>query len=141
MQKAITPDMPPEADNEINLTPMLDVVFIMLIFFIVTASFVKEAGIEVDRPDAPTATIEESDSILIGIGENNEIWIDRRLIDPRAVRANIERMHAESPNATVVIQADKLSVNDTLVQVMNASREAGIYDIAIAAEKDEGGAL
>ena len=77
MQKAITPDMPPEADNEINLTPMLDVVFIMLIFFIVTASFVKEAGIEVDRPDAPTATIEESDSILIGIGENNEIWIDR----------------------------------------------------------------
>ena len=63
------------------------------------------------------------------------------MIDPRAVRANIERMHAESPNATVVIQADKLSVNDTLVQVMNASREAGIYDIAIAAEKDEGGAL
>ena len=63
------------------------------------------------------------------------------MIDPRAVRANIERMHAESPNATIVIQADKLSVNDTLVQVMNASREAGIYDIAIAAEKDEGGAL
>ena len=68
---------------------------------------------------------------------DNEIWMDRRLIDPRAVRANIERKHADSPKATVVIQADKLSFNDTLVQVMNASREAGIYEISIAAEKDE----
>ena len=136
MQQAVTADVPQDADSEINLTPMLDVVFIMLIFFIVTASFIKEAGIDVNRPDAPVVPPAESNSILIAIGENNEIWMDRRLIDPRAVRANIERQHAEKPNATVVIQADKLSFNDTLVQVMNASREAGIYDIAIAAEEE-----
>lgn len=134
-------DVPQDADNEINLTPMLDVVFIMLIFFIVTASFIKEAGIDVNRPDTPKRTETDFASILIAIGKNNEIWMDRRLIDPRAVRANIERMHAENPNATVVIQADKLSFNDTLVQVMNASREAGIYDIAIAAEGGEGRSL
>jgi biopolymer transport protein ExbD len=134
-------DAPQDADNEINLTPMLDVVFIMLIFFIVTASFIKEAGIEVSRPDAPDVTIDESHNILIVITANNEIWMNMRLIDPRAVRANIEGMHTDSPNATVVIRADKLSFNDTLVQVMNASREAGIYDIAIAAEKGEGGSL
>jgi biopolymer transport protein ExbD len=122
-----------EANNEINLTPMLDVVFIMLIFFIVTASFIKETGIEVNRPDSPEATVKEIAGILIAIGENNEIWMDRRLIDARAVRANLERMRAESPDAPVVIQADRRSFNDTLVQVMNASREAGIYDISIAA--------
>jgi biopolymer transport protein ExbD len=121
-----------EPNNEINLTPMLDVVFILLIFFIVTASFIKETGIEVNRPDLPEQTVKESASILIAIGENNEIWMDRRLIDSRAVRANLERMHAGNPDAPVVIQADRRSYNDTLVQVMNASREAGIYDISIA---------
>lgn len=121
-----------EANNEINLTPMLDVVFIMLIFFIVAASFIKETGIEVNRPDLPEPTVTENASILIAIGENNEIWMDRRRIDPRAVRANIERMHAENPDAPVVIQADRRSFNDTLVHVMNASREAGIYDVSIA---------
>ena len=79
-----------EEENEINLTPMLDVVFIMLIFFIVTASFIKEAGIDVNRPDAPTSQAVEDANILIAISSNDEIWIDRRLIDPRAVRANIE---------------------------------------------------
>ncbi len=81
-----------EEENEINITPMLDVVFIMLIFFIVTASFVKESGIDVNRPDAPTATVKEKANILIAISESGEIWIDRRRVDPRAVRANIERM-------------------------------------------------
>ena len=98
-----------DEESEIDLTPMLDVVFIMLIFFIVTASFIKEAGIDVNRPDAPMKPLTESGSILIDIGENNEIWMGRRLVDPRAVRANIERMHAEDPNATVVIQADRRS--------------------------------
>jgi biopolymer transport protein ExbD len=123
---------PQEANSEINLTPMLDVVFIMLIFFIVAASFIKETGIEVNRPDTPPRPVSESTSILIAISENNDIWMDRRLIDPRAVRANIEQMHAEKPDAPVVIQANRLSLNDTLVHVMNASREAGIYDISIA---------
>jgi biopolymer transport protein ExbD len=122
-----------EEDNEINLTPMLDVVFIMLIFFIVTASFIKEAGIDVNRPDAPTAQAVEDANILIAISSNDEIWIDRRLIDPRAVRANIERLHAENPKGSVVIQADKKSTNEMLVVVMDAARSAGVFNVSIAA--------
>jgi len=119
--------------DEINLTPMLDVVFIMLIFFIVTASFIKEAGIDVNRPDAPlTETKPEDANILVIINSNDEIWIDRRMIDPRAVRANIQRMHAENPKGSVVIQANKKSTNKVLVWVMDSSREAGVYTISIA---------
>ena len=125
-----------DEDNEINLTPMLDVVFIMLIFFIVTASFIKEAGIDVNRPDAPTSERVEDANILIAISPTDEIWIDRRLIDPRAVRANIERLHAENPKGSVVIQADKKSTNEMLVTVMDASRAAGVYNVSIAAHND-----
>jgi biopolymer transport protein ExbD len=125
-----------EDENEINLTPMLDVVFIMLIFFIVTASFIKEAGIDVNRPDAPTAERVEDANILIAISPNDEIWIDRRLVDPQAVRANIERLHAENPKGSVVIQADKKSTNEMLVTIMDASRAAGVYNISIAALND-----
>ena len=122
-----------EESDEINLTPMLDVVFIMLIFFIVTASFVKETGIDVNRPDAPVTESKPEDSnILIQISANDDILIDRRVIDPRAVRANIERLHAENPQGSVVIQADKSSTNKMLVQVMDASRSAGVYNISIA---------
>ena len=125
-------DTSAEEENEINLTPMLDVVFIMLIFFIVTALFIKEAGIDVNRPDAPTSQKVEDANILIAISANDEIWIDRRLIDPRAVRANIERLHAENPKGSVVIQADKKSTNEMLVTVMDASRAAGVYNVSIS---------
>ena len=122
-----------EEENEINLTPMLDVVFIMLIFFIVTASFIKEAGLDVNRPDAPmTESTPEESNILVTINSNDEIWIERRLIDPRALRANIERMHAENPEGSVVIQANKQSTNKMLVAVMDAARQAGVYNISIA---------
>jgi biopolymer transport protein ExbD len=123
-----------EEENEINITPMLDVVFIMLIFFIVTASFVKEAGIDVNRPDAQTAVRQERANILIAISENNDIWIDQRMVDPRALRANIERLRAENPEGSVVIQADKKSVTETLVTVMDAARQAGVYNVSIAAQ-------
>ncbi len=123
-----------QEESEINITPMLDVVFIMLIFFIVTASFVKEAGIDVNRPDAQTAQKKEKANILVAISANNEIWIDRRRVDPRAVRANIERLHAENPQGTVVIQADKEAKTETLIQVMDSARQAGVYDVAIAAQ-------
>jgi len=123
-----------EEESEINITPMLDVVFIMLIFFIVTATFVKESGIDVNRPDAATATKQEKANILIAIAANNTIWIDRRMIDIRAVRPNIERLHAENPQGSVVIQADKESKTDTLIQVMDASRQAGVYNVSIAAQ-------
>ena len=100
-------DLDDEDEAEVNLTPMLDVVFIMLIFFIVTASFVKEAGIDVNRPGAATAERKEKGNILVAISADNQIWIDRRQVDPRALRANIERMHAENPLGAVVIQADE----------------------------------
>jgi len=121
-------------DTEVNVTPMLDVVFIMLIFFIVTASFVKEAGIDVNRPDAATAERKERGNILVAISENGQIWINKRQVDPRAVRANIERMHAENPQGAVVIQADEDSRNALLVQVMDAARLAGVHEVSIAAE-------
>ncbi len=123
-----------EEEEAVNLTPMLDVVFIMLIFFIVTASFVKESGIDVNRPSAATAERKEKGNILVAISEDNEIWIDRRQVDPRALRANIERMHAENPNGAVVIQADEESKNKLLVLVMDAARTAGVKNVSVAAE-------
>ena len=125
-----------EEDNEINLTPMLDVVFIMLIFFIVTASFIKEAGIDVDRPDAPTAESQDDAAILIAISAADEIWIDRRQTEPNAVRGMIERLHAENPKGSIVIQADEESTNETLVVVMEAAKQAGVSNVAISALKD-----
>jgi len=125
-----------EEDNNIDLTPMLDVVFIMLIFFIVTASFIKESGIDVNRPDAPTATVAENANILVAINDKQEIWIDRRKVDPRAVRAVIERMHAENPEGSVVIQADKKAYTETVIKVMDASRQAKVFNVSIAAEND-----
>jgi biopolymer transport protein ExbD len=124
-----------EDEAEVNLTPMLDVVFIMLIFFIVTASFVKESGIDINRPDAATATVKERGNILVAITDTNQVWIDRRQVDIRSVRANIERLHAENPQGAVVIQADKDSKNGLLVQVMDAARQAGVFNVSIAANE------
>ena len=125
-----------EEDTEINLTPMLDVVFIMLIFFIVTATFIKEAGIQVDRPDAPTADSQEGVSILVAISANDEIWVDRRQVDGAAVRTVLEALHAENPKGSMVIQADEESTNAQLVVVMEAAKAAGIADVAISALRD-----
>ena len=119
----------------VDITPMLDVVFIMLIFFIVTATFIKQAGIEVNQPQAQTAVVQEQANILIAIDANNKIWINRREVDFRALRPNIERLHAENPKGSVVIQADRDSTNEALVHVMDAARRAGVYDIAIAAQE------
>jgi biopolymer transport protein ExbD len=113
---------------------MLDVVFIMLIFFIVTASFVKESGIDISRPSAATAVRKERGNILIAITAKNAIWIDRREVDPRALRANIERLRAENPQGAVIIQADRDSKNGLLVQVMDAARLAGVTNVSIAAD-------
>ena len=121
-------------ESEVNLTPMLDVVFIMLIFFIVTASFVKEAGVDVNRPPAQTAISKDKGNILIAITENGQIWIDRRQVDPRSLRANIERLHGENPQGSIVVQADQKSQNHLLVQVMDAAKAAGVVEIAIAAD-------
>jgi biopolymer transport protein ExbD len=119
-------------DSDINLTPMLDVVFIMLIFFIVTATFIKQAGIEVSRPDALTAVQKPTVAVLIAIGENGDIWIDKQKIDVGAVRAHIERLHAENPKGGLVIQADRNSKSEKLMAVLSAARAAGLTEVAIA---------
>ena len=123
-------------DSTIDITPMLDIVFIMLIFFIVTTTFIKETGVEVNRPNASTAVADERGNILIAITENNEIYIDKRLIDLRAVRANVERLKAENPEGSVIIQADKNSKTGLLVETMDQVRLAGVQNVSIAAEKD-----
>ncbi len=123
-----------EEENEINLTPMLDVVFIMLIFFIVTATFIKEAGIQVERPDTVTADTQDDASILIAISALDEIWIDRKKRDPRAVRSVIAQLHAENPKGSIVIQADEESTHETLVIVMEAAKGAGVTNVAIASD-------
>ncbi len=123
-----------EEENEINLTPMLDVVFIMLIFFIVTATFIKEAGIQVERPDTVTADTQDDASILIAISATDEIWIDRKKRDPRAVRGVIAQLHAENPKGSIVIQADEESTHETLVIVMEAAKGAGVTNVAIASD-------
>jgi len=125
---------PDDQEATVDITPMLDVVFIMLIFFIVTASFIKLSGIEVNQPEAATAVVQERANILVAIDANNRIWVDRREVDIRALRANIQRLHAENPKGSLVIQADSDSTNKVLVQVMDAARQAGVFDIAIAAE-------
>ena len=124
-----------EEESGIDLTPMLDVVFIMLIFFIVTTSFVKESGIDVSRPSAKTAEEQQKASILVAITHLGEIWIQRRKIDLDSVRANIERLHAESPEGAVVIQADKRSETGLLVEVMDQIKLAGVDKISIAASE------
>jgi biopolymer transport protein ExbD len=123
-------------DTEINLTPMLDVVFIMLIFFIVTTSFIKETGIEVNRPSAKSTTSKSKANILIAIKNNDEIWIDKRMVDIRSVRANIERLKATNSQNSVVIQSDQESKTGTLVKVMDQIRLAGIFSISISTLKN-----
>jgi biopolymer transport protein ExbD len=123
------------ADSDINLTPMLDVVFIMLIFFVVTTSFVKESGVEVNRPSADTAQSQDNANILIAIRPNGEIWIDGRAVDTRAVRATIERLRVEFPESQVVIQGDRAAPIGLLVKVMDQVRLAGITNVAIAADE------
>ncbi len=126
-------------DAQIDLTPMLDMSFILLIFFIVTTSFVKEAGIDVSRPSAATAERKERGNILIAIRSNGEIWIDKRVVDKRAVRATVERLHAENPEGSVVIIADKTSETGTLVEVMDQVRLAGVFNVSIVADQSGGG--
>jgi biopolymer transport protein ExbD len=122
-----------EEESEINLTPMLDVVFIMLIFFIVTAVFVKDPGVEVTRPEATTFVQADGGSIFVAITSQSEVWIDGSQVDVAEVRFNIERLRNESPEAGVVIQSDSDARNEVLIQVMDAAKAAGVSDIIIAA--------
>ena len=123
-----------QEEDEIDLTPMLDVVFIMLIFFIVTATFVKEVGIDVNSPDK-NQNVQDADkqSIVVQITSRDRIRIRGRDVDFRAVRANIERLHAENPDAPVVVQPHADSTTETMIHVMDSARQAGVYNVSIAA--------
>ena len=109
-------------ENSLDLTPMMDIVFIMLIFFIVTTSFVKETGVDINRPNAETAERDERGNILVAITATNEIWIDKRRVDLKAVTANIERLKIEYPEGSVIIQADKETRSGLLVEALDQIR-------------------
>ena len=123
------------SDDEagIDLTPMLDIVFIMLIFFIVTSSFIKEAGITVQTPSADTAENQPRGNILIAVDANGEIWIDRQQVDIRSVRAAVERMRVGQPDSSVVVQADRDARSGLVIRIMDQVRLAGVEDVALAA--------
>lgn len=122
-------------DAQIDMTSMLDIVFIMLIFFIVTSSFVRESGVEVNRPQASHVVSQKDAGIFIAITSANDIYIDKRVIDVERVQAIIEHLLLEQPEATLVIQADEHAYNGTVVKVMDAAKGAGVNNIALAAEK------
>lgn len=123
---------------ELNIAPLIDMVFILLIFFLVTTSFVKETGIDVARPTASTAVVKNKATILIAVDHQNRIYMDHREIDIRAVRANIERALAENPDGAVVVVADRDSNTGTAIRVMDGCRMAGASNVALAARLPEG---
>lgn len=126
---------PQEEAQAIDLTPMLDVVFIMLIFFIVTATFIKETGQDVERPDALMSDPKPAATILIAVNATNEIWIDKKKVDPRGVKVVIERMRTDNPKGTVSIQADKQADIKFVVDVAKAAQEAGVAEVSVSTNK------
>jgi biopolymer transport protein ExbD len=130
---------PEQEDHGIDLAPMLDFTINLLIFFIITTSFIKEAGITVFKPEASTAEHRDSGNLLVAVRENGEIWMDRHPVDIRELRALIERLHIERPDDTVVIIADKASRAGIVAKVMDEVRLGGIKDVAIAADPGAAG--
>ncbi|MGF1871794.1 MULTISPECIES: ExbD/TolR family protein [Photobacterium] len=122
-------------EAQIDMTSMLDIVFIMLIFFIVTSSFVRESGVEVNRPQASNVVSQKDAGIFIAITSANDIYIDKRVVDVERVQAILEHLLLEQPEASLVIQADEHAYNGTVVKVMDAAKGAGVNNIALAAEK------
>lgn len=135
MRESINEELAEEEETEINLTPMLDVVFIMLIFFIVTAVFVKEPGVEVNRPEATTAFTPEGGSIFVAIDDVDQIFIDGDQVDLSEVRPALERLRSENPESGLIIQSDRKAHNSQLIAVMDAAKGAGLSDIIVAAGK------
>ena len=122
-------------EAQIDLTSMLDIVFIMLIFFIVTSSFVRESGVEVNRPQASNVVSQKDAGIFVAITSANDIFIDKRVVDVERVQATLEHLLLEQPDASLVIEADEHAYNGTVVKVMDAAKGAGVKNIALAAEK------
>jgi len=125
-------------EPEINITPMLDIVFIMLIFFIVTTSFIRETGVEVDKPTALTAEPRPQGNVLIAIRNNDEIWMNKQQVELHEVGPGVERARAENPESAVVLIADRGARTGMLVEVMDQVQSAGINRISISAEPEGG---
>jgi biopolymer transport protein ExbD len=121
-----------DEDAEIDMTPMLDIVFIMLIFFIVTTVFVKEAGVEVNKPNGTLSVMPKNANIFIAVTEDGEVWMDKRMIDVDSVRANLDRLMAEQPSDVIIIQADTKAEHGIVIEVMDQIKAAGIDRISIA---------
>jgi biopolymer transport protein ExbD len=124
--------------GELNIAPLIDMVFILLIFFLVNTSFVKETGIDISRPTASTAVSKPKATILVAVDQNNRIFLEHREIDVRAVRANVERALAENPEGAVVVVADKASNTGTAIMVMDGCRMAGAKNVSLAARLPDG---
>ncbi|RTZ16772.1 biopolymer transporter ExbD [Vibrio aquaticus] len=122
-------------EAQIDLTSMLDIVFIMLIFFIVTSSFVRESGVEVNRPTASNVVSQKEAGIFVAVTSSNDIYIDKRMVDVERVQATLEHLLLDKPDASLVIQADEHAYSGTVVKVMDAAKGAGVKNIALAAEK------
>jgi len=127
-----------EEDADINMTPMLDIVFIMLIFFIVSTSFVREAGVDINRPAANSGEAKEGTAVMLAITEEGDIWLDRRLVDMRMIRPVMERIKTEQPDPSVVIQADEKARTGILVKVMDQLRLSGVTNISVATKPGGG---
>ena len=121
-----------------NLTPLLDMVFILLIFFIVTSSFEREAGVQVNRPGAETAAQHEPGAISISIDDTGNVWMENQPIDPGAIRRRVERLRAEDPQRAVIIRADRETSTGVLVGIVDQVRLAGVHNVSVAAEPRRG---
>ena len=127
-----------EDETEINITPMLDIVFIMLIFFIVTTSFIKETGIDPNRPEAQTAAAKDGGNILIAISSNDKIWMEKRAVELTQVRGMVESAKAQNPESTAIIIADKEASTGLLIDLMDQVRLGGVTNISVAAQEGAG---
>jgi biopolymer transport protein ExbD len=121
---------------EINMGPLIDMVFLLLIFFVVTTSFVKEAGIDVQKSTAATAEVKQKGNILIGVTAEGDVYMEGKKIDFRSVRGLVERALAEDPDSGVVVVADRASETDSVIKVMDQCRLAGAKDVSLAAERE-----
>lgn len=127
-----------EQDADIDMTPMLDIVFIMLIFFIVSTSFIREAGVEIERPVSATSEVKESQGVMLAITAEDEIWLDRQPVDLRMIRPTLERLKVEQPDLGVMIQADTNARTGLLVKVMDQVKQSGIEQVAVATREGAG---
>lgn len=125
-------------DSELDMTPMLDIVFIMLIFFIVSTSFVREAGVEIERPVSSTAEVKENQGVMLAITATDEVWLDRQPVDVRMIRPTLERLKVEQPDLGVMIQADKDAKTGLLVEVMDQVKMSGVEQVAVATREGAG---